>query len=237
MRNIIREVAPDAIETGSYFDDNYIKGYEDFNANLFIIGGRWISIFNEDTYNTIAKQAEAIIDGFYYHEYSYKECMIENDIAYNPHKCHLLKKWAENADASEPGDIAKFLTITTGKLWIANGVSGYSQGDYVEVLYCADCYTSKQARIYAEVWLGCCKEFCVIDLDENGNETDSCYGYIVADSEAWHDEDYKKIVCDWAGIDENETILEMIDGQRTYTEYIYRSDRVDFSSLEEEKAA
>lgn len=70
--------------------------------------------------------------------------------------------------------------------------------------------------------MGCGKEFCVIDVDEDGNETDKCYGYIIADCQAWKDEDYKRLVCEWAGIDEEETRLEMIDGSTTQTIYSYR---------------
>jgi len=51
---------------------------------------------------------------------------------------------------------------------------------------------------------------------------DSCYGYIVADCQARRDEDYKKIVCEWAGIAEDETQLEMIDSYTTYTHANYR---------------
>lgn len=65
--------------------------------------------------------------------------------------------------------------------------------------------------------MGCGKEFCVIDVDEGGNETDECYGYIIADCQARQDEDYKKLVCEWDGINEEETRLEMIDGSTTQT--------------------
>ena len=70
--------------------------------------------------------------------------------------------------------------------------------------------------------MGAAKEFEVIDLDEDGNEVDNCGGYIVADSQAWRDEEYKRLVCEWAGIEESETQLEMIDGSHTYTKYTYR---------------
>ena len=77
--------------------------------------------------------------------------------------------------------------------------------------------------MYGDVFFGCAKEFVVIDLDKNGEEADSVGGYIVADCQANADEDYKRIVCEWAEIDENETVLEMIDGQRTVTQYTYRT--------------
>ena len=56
-----------------------------------------------------------------------------------------------------------------------------------------------------------------------GEEIDSCYGYIVADCEAFRDEEYKKLVSDWAGIKPEECTLEMIDGCSTHTTYNYRT--------------
>ena len=74
-----------------------------------------------------------------------------------------------------------------------------------------------------EIWLGAGKEFYTIELDENGEETDTCGGYIIADCQAWKDEDYKRLVREWAGIPEDETRLEMIDSYRTVTKYTYRN--------------
>lgn len=62
---------------------------------------------------------------------------------------------------------------------------------------------------------------CIV-LNTTKEEIDSCYGYIVADCEARDDEDYKKLVCEWACIDKAETRLEMIDGYHTYIKYDYR---------------
>lgn len=158
--------------------------------------------------------------------------MKEYGIDYNSRKCHALKEWAKAADVAEPETVAAFLTITTGKKWDVSSAHGYCQGDYVEIVYCPEFYPDGVIK-YGEVWLGCAKEFCVIDVEdyqepeEEGGEptyteADSCYGYIVADCEAWRDEDYKRIVCEWAGINEEETRLEMIDGSKTRTVYSYR---------------
>lgn len=45
----------------------------------------------------------------------------------------------------------------------------------------------------------------------------------MADCEAWTDEQYKKIVCEWAGIEPGETELQMIDGYSVRTVYNYRT--------------
>ena len=90
------------------------------------------------------------------------------------------------------------------------------------MVYCPEHY-KQGVKAYGEVWLGCAKEFGVIDLDENGEETDSCWGYIVADCEARDDADYKRLVCEWAGIKPEETTLEMIDGYSVQTVCKYRT--------------
>lgn len=231
MKHIIREVAPEYADFRDFFDDDGLteKG-GDYCYNLFIVcndRGR-VYGFNIDEYKRVMDQAENVLDGFsdidekdtsYYA--NYKEVMIYNQLDYTPRRCHALREWAQTADAGDAESIAAFLTITTGKRWAVQGVSGYCQGDYCEVVYCVEHY--ENARIYGEVWLGCAKEFCVIDLEDDGTEGDACYGFIVADCQAWQDEDYKKLVCEWAEISMDETRLEMIDGSQTYTKYSYRA--------------
>ena len=227
---IIREVAPEDCDFSFYFeDDGLTERGGDYCYNLFIVTfDRFYSGFNHKEYKSIQNTAEAIIDGFddiengYNHYYSnYKEVMEYNGIDYNSRKCSKLKEWAKNADTNKTEDIAEFLTITTGKEWTTDSATGYCQGDYVEMVYCPEHYT-KGVKHYGEIWLGAGKEFCVIYLDENGEETDTCYGYIIADCQAWKDEDYKRLVCEWACIPEDETRLEMIDGSKAYTKYNYR---------------
>lgn len=235
IKNIIREVAPEACDFRTYFDDDGLTSAGgDYCYNLFIIsndGWGRISGFNIDEYKNIQDKIDHILDGFddvknpgnaynWTGYSSYKEVMRDFGIDYNPRKCHALKEWAKKADAGKPDSVADYLTITTGKKWAVKGVCGYCQGDYVDIVYCVEHYDD--VRPYGEIWMGCGKEFCVIDVDEDGNETDECYGYIIADCQAWKDEDYKKLVCEWAGINEDETRLEMIEDSHTYTKYSYR---------------
>ena len=126
-----------------------------------------------------------------------------------------------NWQADTSACVAKFLTIVTEKNWSVKRATGYCQGDVVDVIYCNEFYPNC-AKKYGEVWLGAAKEFAVITLDEDGQENDSCYGFIVADCEAQNDADYKRIVCEQAGIDIAETRLEMIESSRTYTKHTYR---------------
>lgn len=233
IKHIIREVEPEACDFSFYFDNDALKAAAgDYCYNMFIVGDRHTATFNGKEYENIQYSIDHILDGFQDVEdkvtdydgrcYTYKDIMREYGIEYNSRKCHALKEWAKDADSSDAETVADYLTITTGKKWKTMGVSGYSQGDYVDVLYCEGFHSDEVARACGEIWLGCGKEFCVIDVDEDGNETDKCYGYIIADCQAWHDEDYKKLVCEWAGINDEETRLEMIDGSTTQTIYSYR---------------
>ena len=90
------------------------------------------------------------------------------------------------------------------------------------MVYCPEFYT-KGVKHYGEIWLEAGKEFYIIELDENEEEVDTCSGYIIADCQVRNEEDYKKIICKWAEISENETQLELIESSRTYTKYSYRT--------------
>lgn len=245
---IVREVPPEAAELSYVFDDDGLsEAGGDWNYTLFIVSNEgWGRLygFNIDEYKRVRKDAEDLLDGFGWVEekatdydgkrITYKAVMEDNRIPYNPRKCHALKEWAKSADNLDTDDIAEYLTITTGKKWNSIGVCGYCQGDYVEVVYCEDHYKEADAKYYGECWLGCAKEFCVIEVenysepedeDEEASytETDSCYGYIVSDSQAWRDEDIKRLVCEWAGIPEDETVLEVIESTSYHTSYHYRT--------------
>ena len=229
MKYIIREIAPENAMFETYFDDDGLteKG-GDYCYNLFIVCNdsyNRLNGFNIEEYKNIRARAENIINGFSDVEEgyisSYKEVMIENDIPYNSRICHKLKEWAKNADENDTDDIAAFLSILTKKEWDSISVTGYCQGDYCEIVYCAEHYSNP--RQYGEIWLGCGKEFEVIDIDENGNETDVCGGYIVADCQVNKEDDYKNLVCEWACIPVEDTILEMIENRYTRIVYTYRA--------------
>lgn len=236
IKSIIREVPGEQAELSFYFDgDCFNENAGDYGYTLFIISRDRYRLggLNIEEYKRVIEKANDIVNGFEAvdsgdksiyncHKFTYKEVMQDNDIPYTSHKCHLLREWAKDADPDKPESIAAYLSITTGKKWDVSSAYGYCQGDYVQIVYCKQ-YYPENVRKYGEIWLGAAKEFCVIDLDENGEETDSCYGYIVADCEARGDDDYKRLVCEWAGIKPEETRLEMIDSYHTYTKYEYRT--------------
>ena len=247
---IVRELPPEGNDLSWAFEnDGLTERGGDWNYNLFVVSNEgWgrLSGFNIDEYKRVRKDAENLIDDFCMtEEYirngdrdwrgrrpTYKSVMEDYRIPYNSRKCHALKEWAKSADNLDTDDIAEYLTITTGKKWNSIGVCGYRQGDYVEVVYCEAHCKEADAKYYGECWLGCAREYGVIEvenygLDDDGepayDEVDSCYGYIVSDSQAWREEDVKRLVCEWAGIPEEETVLELIESTSYHTTYHYRT--------------
>lgn len=248
IKSIIREVPAEQAELSFYFDGDCFRDYDGnhFNYNLFIIQhgyyGRIDGGLNIEDYKSTQERAERIIDGFADPEYNetadpdevitdydgnpitYEMIMDDENISHDKRDA-LIAWYKADPDTNNTDDIAEFLTITTGEKWSTTSAHGYCQGDYCEVVYCEAHYTQEQAQTAGEVYEGAAKEFCVIELDEDGEEADSCYGFIVADCQikSWMDaeQEYKRIVSEWACIDPEETQLEMIDYNKTVTRTIY----------------
>lgn len=224
-----KQVPPGVSDCARFFDgDCYTAAAGDFSYTLFILyseRGRTYG-FNIEDYKDVQAQADGIVDGFSdvaenYTDFfkSYKHVMEYYGIEYSDKKCHALKEWAKEADTDKIDCIAEYLTITTGKEWETTCARGYCQGDYVDVLYCTEHYTKEDAVAYGEIYLGACTEF---SLRYDGDDYD-VYGFFVADSQAWRDEDVKKLLCEWEGIKPEETEVQFIDGQHTHVEYTYRT--------------
>lgn len=247
---IVRELPPESTDFSFYFDDDGLtEAGGDYCCNLFIVSSsRNTGGFNSEEYQKVQKEIENLLemynditDNSNYAQYSsIGEMLYDYGLINNIHNTSRIKEFKDffekcegkpsspysnyynNFEAHSTEMTAEYLTLKTGKKWDTDSATGYCQGDYVEMVYCPEHYKDG-VKHYGEIWLGAGKEFYTIDLDENGEEADTCYGYIIADSQAWHDEDYKRLVCEWAGIPENETKLEMIDGSKTYTQYSYRT--------------
>lgn len=234
IKNIIREIPPEHCDFSFYFDDDGIKeAGGDFCYNLFIVmneGWGRRSGFQIEEYNKIVRELDYLQEemddiraGYSFAYKSYKEIMADYGLHYTPNKCHALKELilSDSFDSGDPETVAAYLTIKTGKPWDVVSARGYSQGDYCQVVYCKDFH--KEPEAYGEIWLGAGREFEYIALDNDGNEIERVGGYIIADCQAWRDEDYKRLLCEWEGVKPEETALEMIDDWSTRTEYTYRT--------------
>jgi len=218
MKKIIaKEVNPAYVDFSYYFDDDGLKSVGGENCAVYIIPADRRSGFNMEEYREIEEKAKAIIDGFRdvsakwpYGYATYKEVMEDNAIPYISHTCHLLKKWAECANPYDTGDIAEFLTITTGEEWAVKSFTGYHQGDYCEVIYCVNRHTPECINEIGKFWLGCGTEFCI----------DGCYGYYVPDTIRWKEgETLRKYLADCYGCEPEELEIYLYDGEKIVTKH------------------
>lgn len=237
MKYTIKEVPGDSTDLSFFFDgDGLTEKSGDYNYNLFVVYTERYNIFsgfNIDEYKHIVNTIENLFNDFSdvengWKDYdgkklTYKQAIIDNGLQYNAVKCSKLKALYKRTNTIEPYAVANYLTIITGEKWSAVNAYGYCQGDVVTVIFCEKYYAIQFARAAGEIWLGAAKEFSVTETDENGTEIETVYGYIVADSQAITNKDYKKIVCEQAGINENETSLQIITGQHTQTIYTYET--------------
>jgi len=220
MKKIIaKEVNPSHVDFSYYFDDDGLKSVGGENCAVYIVSGdrRWYNGFNMEEYKEIEEKAKAIIDGFrdvsdkWANGYAtYKEVMEDNAIPYTSRRCHLLKEWAEHADPYDTSDIAEFLTIITGEEWAVKSFTGYSQGDYCEVVYCVNHYTPEHITEIGKFWLGCGTEFII----------DGCSGYYVIDELRWEEgEKLRQYLADCYGCKPEELEIYLYDGEHVVTDY------------------
>ena len=227
----IEEVAPECADLSFSFDDDGLTeaGTGDFCGNVFMLfwDRGWRAVLNEGEYRMALEQAENVLDCFgdvhgWYS--SYKEAMEDAGVKYSPKRCHDLKQWAAaDPDPDYPEDLAAFLTITTGRTWETVTGHGYCQGDQATAVFCPDFHGKEYMRALCEIACGAAREYTVTEYGDDGEELETVGGYIVADCQAWRDDDVKALVCEWACIPPEETELRAIDGWSTQTFYEYRT--------------
>jgi len=215
---IAKEVNPAYVDFSLYFYDDSLKSVSGENCAVYIVPGdrERYGGFNMEEYREIEQKADSLIEAFkevspkneYYP--TYKEAMLSHDIEYTSHKCKLLKKWAEYANPYDTGDLAEFLTITTGEKWEVKAFTGYSQGEYCEVVYCVNRHTPEHITEIGKFWLGCGTEFSI----------DDCYGYYVVDELRWEEgEKLRQYLADCYGCRPEELEVYLYDGEHIVTDY------------------
>lgn len=232
-RYIIREYEPDYMDTINYFDcDSFDEKSGDYNNTLFIIQRERYDRhegLNSGEFNRLREQCEQLFDGIteiqeHNEDYTWKCVCSDASIEYNPDIIPSLISYYDNSDGygryydNECENVATLLYFQTGKTWFVKRVNGYCQGDVCYVIYCSDNYTNYEAYRLGEMWLGCYGAYVVIDTLID----DECYGYYLPDSDKTDDMTIKHKVCNMAGINPDETILQLIDGCKTITQYSYR---------------
>lgn len=193
---IAKELNPAHVDFSFYFDDDGLKSVGGENCAVYIVPAdrRNYNGFNMEEYEEIEQQAQAVIDD-YEEGYPIEE---------------TLKEWVKTADTSDTDSIAEFLTITTGEKWEVKSFTGYSQGDYCEVVYCVSRHTPERITEIGKFWLGCGTEFCI----------DGCCGYYVPDAIRWQEgETLRKYLADCYGCEPEELEIYLYDGEHIVTNY------------------
>jgi hypothetical protein len=196
MKKIVaREINPSYVDFSYYFDNDGLKSIGGENCAVYIVpGDRRRYGFNVEEYREIEVHAQAVIDDY--------EAGYPID--------ETLKEWAKRADPYDTDDIAEFLTITTGEEWEVKSFTGYSQGDYCEVVYCVSRHTPERITEVGKFWLGCGTEFCI----------DGWYGYYVIDELRWEEgEKLRQYLADCYGCKPDELEIYLYDGEHTVTDY------------------
>ena len=196
MKKIVaREINPSYVDFSFYFEDDGLKSVGGENCAVYIVpGDRRRYGFNMDEYREIELHAQAIIDDY--------------DAGYPIDE--TLKEWAKHANTSNTDSIAEFLTITTGEEWEVKSFTGYSQGDYCEVVYCVSRHTPEHITEIGKFWLGCGAEFCI----------DGWYGYYVIDELRWEEgEKLRQYLADCYGCKPDELEIYLYDGEHIVTDY------------------
>lgn len=227
-RYVFREVEPECAELNFYFDNDCFNANSgDYNNTIFPVS--WSHNMktcgiNEDEYDDLQSEMSNI---FYdvsqeigYGYKNVKEVMKDYKLHYSPKNAHLLKEIAE-LDERKPEVMAQYLGIKTGKKWDTRTCNGYCQSDWCVIVYCTENYNEKAIDEIGDVYLGCAKEFGLHEFNDDDEEINTCYGFIVADSTAWKPEDIKSVLCKWEGLNPDEVTLELIENSRTVTQYSY----------------
>lgn len=197
MKKIIaKEINPACVDFSFYFDDDGLKSAGGENCAVYIIPAdrRRYGGFNLEEYREIELHAQAVIDD-YEDGYPIDE---------------TLKEWAKHADTRDTDSIAEFLTITTGEEWEVKAFTGYSQGDYCEVVYCKARYSEEHITEIGKFWLGCGTEFII----------DGCRGYFVIDELRWEEgEKLRQYLANSYGCKPEELEVYLYAGEHIVTDY------------------
>lgn len=237
-------------------EDDGIKTAGGTNCEVFVIGDRGTCFFNEDEYKRICDTIDSLVGEFddlthakdnrwtktdiecylYYH--SYKD--IVNDVLcderyrkYSPLLVKKLKAFAENYDYNSVEQVAEFLTITTGMKWKCETYRGYCQGDWCELIYCAEKQSKEYMDLIGNGAVGCVTEFCISenpidiedkDIDEIIEEAkeDCCYGFYLTDDDVWDEEKCKAELAELAECEIDEIAVITIKDSYTVTKHNYK---------------
>ena len=230
-KNIIREVSdPDF---AFYFDgDMFSSAAGDFGYTLFIVtddrygySHDYRSYINKEDFEEVKTNCRYFFDevddfmnGYNDHYKNIKSIMEDYNLPYSARAAHNVKKWTEVYDDFEnPKLISHYLELKTGKEWKIYHSYGCCQGDYAEIIFCPEFYKEDELNVISDLVWGLGKEFAIHYNDDD--EDNFVYGYFIADCEYKDYADIKTYFCRMEGLEEDDTVLEVISGSHTVMDY------------------
>lgn len=218
MKKIIaKEVSPACVDFSSYFDGDAFTNAGGENCAIYIPPtSRMHRGFNAKDYAELVNDADNIMDEYNNGatitaacEYALNYSLF-NTLKNNKHALYALKVWAEKANTRDAADLADYLSIITGEPWTVKTFTGYTQGDYCEVLYCENHNSAEGIKEFGNFWLGCGTEFVI----------DDCYGYFVLDTVRWAEgEPLRALLAEYADCNPEDLEVHLYAGEHTVTDY------------------
>lgn len=214
---IMRQIAPEYTDFALYFDDDGLKSVSGECNAVYINDGRnYSSGYNSEEYMSYYKQLSGLVEDYDNEIYTAEELFKDCAPDISKEKYYELVELIECCYHYGITNyrIAQFLELKTNKSWDVESFRGYSQGDYCEVVYCSDVYSTEEIKEIGKMYLGCGSEFECIDCDENGNPTDEiCGGYFATDDIVWTEDDRLiKYFTDYLGCRPDEIEVQLFDG-------------------------
>lgn len=222
---IMRQIPPEYTDFALYFDDDGLKSVSGECNAVYINDGRnYSGGYNSEEYVSYYKQLSGLVEDYYEKIYDTFEELFEDcapDISKDKYYTLLgLIEYCYRCGINNYR-IAQFLELKTDKSWDVESFCGYSQGDYCEVVYCSDVYSTEEIKEIGKMYLGCGSEFECIDCDENGNPTDEiCGGYFAIDDIVWmEDERLVKHFAEYFECQPDEIEVQLFDGYIRIAKY------------------
>ena len=106
----------------------------------------------------------------------------------------------------------EMLNKYTNKTWFRDEMRGYSQGDWNLIYYVKDEVSQEQLEEIENFYMGKVSEFTVVEDDDE----DSVYHVFIPDDVVWKG---KESICNYLGLDMNETIVYEDDGYERIIKY------------------
>ena len=181
----------------NYIDTSIYYDFDDAAANgIIILGGRNFISYKSQEYERIEKYFDELVNEFEhitagdgYAVYNSLSVAVAeyfpkaNGGRYSTREIHEIKNIINQYNGYAESIAAPLLSIITGKEYTARGLRGYSQGDYVDIIYPAGELNNDDIKYIEAIFFGTGSEYKIIEskspltLDEIQQTEDYYFDY------------------------------------------------------------